>query len=103
MPAAVAACWTARLTRVGGIGRPRSVNSSSLVWRSWDLAELVVDALEHVGGEKDLADLGKDREERDGLLPRGLSGAADARILPPTAESSHASRASRAACSVGAL
>src|SRR6185437_15963380 len=34
-----------------------------------DLAQLVVDRLDHVGGVYDLADLGGKREERDHLFP----------------------------------
>src|SRR5688572_22078609 len=47
-----------------------------------DLAEPVVDALDHVRGVDDLADLRWEREERDDLLPGGLPLAADRRVLP---------------------
>src|SRR3954447_13450493 len=46
-----------------------------------DLAELVVDALDHVGGVDDLADLGCEREERDDLLPGRLPVPADRGVL----------------------
>src|SRR6266566_922740 len=34
-----------------------------------DLAQLVVDALDRVGGVEDVADLGREREERDHVFP----------------------------------
>ena len=43
IPAAVAAVWTAWSTRVPGIGRPRSVNSSGLFCQSGPVGEPVVD------------------------------------------------------------
>src|SRR5215213_10360759 len=47
-----------------------------------DLAEPVVDALDHVRGVDDLADLRREGEERDDLLPGGLPLAPDGRVLP---------------------
>src|SRR5215212_2662253 len=46
-----------------------------------DLAELVVDALDHVRGVEHPADLGGEREERDDLLPGGLPLPFDGRVL----------------------
>src|SRR5512132_3805376 len=45
--------------------------------RLGDLAELVVDALDHVRGVEHLADVGREREERDDLFPRGPPGFLD--------------------------
>jgi hypothetical protein len=68
-----------------------------------DLAELVVQRLDGVGGVDDLAGLRGELEERDEPLPGVLPGRHGGRVAGPSSPAAKSNRALSAASTVGAV